>query len=96
MVTKEGVFGTKLFYWSPFYGIRSCHTSFHHFSQCFYIGEMLAKASNIMQKLVQGDENSGRPIFNFMSTITQQMEYSNIFEAKMMYLKKKINLPLFR
>ena len=29
---KEGVSGTKYFYWVPLYGIRSFHASFHHFS----------------------------------------------------------------
>ena len=29
---KEGVSGTKHFYWVPFYGIRSFHASFHNVS----------------------------------------------------------------
>ena len=43
---KEGVSGTKHFYWVPLYGIRSFHTSFLVFSQCFYIHEMPSKASH--------------------------------------------------
>ena len=34
---KEGMTGTKHFYWVPLYGIRSFHVSFH---------EMVTKASN--------------------------------------------------
>ena len=43
---KWGVTGTKHFYWVPLFGIRSCHASFHHFSECFCICEMPTKASN--------------------------------------------------
>ena len=28
---REGVSGTKHFYWVPLYGIRSFHALFHHF-----------------------------------------------------------------
>ena len=31
MVTAEGVYGTKHFYWVPLYGIRSFHASLQNF-----------------------------------------------------------------
>ena len=34
---KEGVSGTKHFYWVPLYGTRSFHASFQHFLYCFYV-----------------------------------------------------------